>query len=73
MWLPSTLTLCEFFQSDMESLQLKSKEYELIVGQSGNYTLVVVQQQPALPPPTMGGTSIKKGEHTQQPQAAVAK
>ena len=28
----------------MESLRLKTKDYELIVAQHGNFTLVVVQQ-----------------------------
>lgn len=28
----------------MESLRLKTREYELLAGQSGSYTLVVVQQ-----------------------------
>lgn len=28
----------------MESLRLKTREYELLAGQSGSYTLVVIQQ-----------------------------
>jgi hypothetical protein len=28
----------------METLRLKTREYELLVGQSGAYTLVVIQQ-----------------------------
>lgn len=28
----------------MESLRLKTRDYELLAGQSGSYTLVVIQQ-----------------------------
>lgn len=31
-------------QNEMESLRLKTREYELLAGQSGSYTLVVIQQ-----------------------------
>lgn len=32
-------------QNEMESLRLKTRDYELLAGQSGAYTLIVVQQQ----------------------------
>lgn len=34
-------------QNEMESLRLKTRDYELLAGQSGAYTLVVIQQQQA--------------------------
>ncbi|EWM25080.1 Dynein light chain [Nannochloropsis gaditana] len=37
--------LLESPENEVESIRLKSRDYELIVGQSGNFTLAVVQNQ----------------------------
>lgn len=33
-------------QNEVESLRLKTKDYEMIVAQHGNFTLIVTQQSP---------------------------
>jgi hypothetical protein len=35
---------CPGWQNDVESLRLKTKDYEMIIAQQGNFTLIVVQQ-----------------------------
>lgn len=61
-------------QNDVESMRLKTRDYELIVGQSGNFTLVVIQQQgqqvPAVAAQPAGSTTSKKSE-VQKPQTPV--
>lgn len=53
-------------------MRLKTRDYELIVGQSGNYTLVVVQV-PAVAAQPVGSTSSKKSEVQQQQTQVAAK
>lgn len=61
-------------QNDVESMRIKTRDYELIVGQSGNFTLVVIQQQgqqvPAVAAQPASSTTSKKSE-VQKPQTPV--
>jgi len=47
-------------------MRIKTRDYELIVGQSGNFTLVVVQQQghqmPSVAAQPLGSVSGKKSD-----------
>lgn len=61
-------------QNEVESMRLKTRDYELIVGQSGNYTLAVIQQQvPAIAAQSVGSASSKKSEAQQQQTQVTVK
>jgi hypothetical protein len=51
-------------QNDVESLRLKTRDYEMIVGQSGNFTIIAFQQQ------FPGGLLMQQPQQPQQPQAS---
>ena len=39
-------TLCEAPENELESVRLKTDNYEMIISQVGNYTLCVMQKPP---------------------------
>lgn len=52
---------CCGMQNEVESLRLKTKDYEMILAQHGNFTLIVIQQT----------ANKKKGEEDKEGEAAA--
>ena len=60
---PISQLVAQTRQNEVESVRLKAKDYELLVGQSGSYTLAIVQQQGS-------AASLQLPYHHQQQQQA---